>query len=92
MAKKKRSVKAVRRSSSKKSSVSKSSSFVSRLGIAKRNLFFFIALFILSYVLYNFSTSELFLTFFGILSVVVAFLVLAFLISIVVILLSGKKK
>jgi len=71
---------------------SNSFSVSNRIGIAKKNLVIFILLFFGSLILYNFSTAELFLTFFGILSIILGFLALAFLIAVAVLLVSGKKK
>ncbi|MBU2458786.1 MAG: hypothetical protein KKB29_00260 [Nanoarchaeota archaeon] len=82
----------VKRASVKRASAGKSSSLSTRFNVARKNFSLFLVLFIFSFTLYNFSTSELFLTFFGILSVILAFLALAFLIAFVVLFISNKKK
>jgi hypothetical protein len=58
---------------------------------ALRNLILFLILFIGSMVLYNVSSSSLFLNLFGILSIVLGFVSLAFLIVVIVLLLSKKR-
>ncbi len=64
-----------------------------RTDLAWKNFALFLVLFLLSFVLYNFTSSELLKNFFGILSVVLGFLAFAILIAFVVlvILKSGKK-
>jgi len=70
-----------------------------RTDIAWRNFVFFLIMFLVSFVFYNFSMNELFRNFFGILSIILGFLSFAFLISFIVLLLlksdkfgSGKAK
>ncbi len=60
-----------------------------RLGIAWKNLILFLILFVVSFVLYSASTSELFLNFFGVLSIITGFVFLAFLIIFIVLLIIG---
>jgi len=88
MAKKKRVVRKVKRSSSSKASASISK----RMKLAWRNLLLFLVLFLASYVLYSFSETNLFLTFFGILAMIFGFVSLAFFIAFVVLLISRNKK
>ncbi|MDP3987184.1 MAG: hypothetical protein Q8P81_03095 [Nanoarchaeota archaeon] len=88
MARKKRVVK----KSGVKSVAKKSASVSSRIGIAWRNLLLFLVLFIASYLLYSFSETNLFLTFFGLLSVIFGFVTFAFLIALVVLVLSRRGK
>jgi len=82
----------VKRVSVKRASAGKSVSLNTRFSIARKNFFLFLVLFIFSFALYNFSTSELFLTLFGILSIIFAFLALAFLIAFTVLFIVNKKK
>lgn len=65
-----------------------------RINLAWRNFILFLILFILSFVLYSFSSSSLFLNFFGVLSIILGFLAFAFLIALVVLLIlnAAKKK
>ena len=65
-----------------------------RTDIALKNFFLFLVIFIFSFVLYNFSSGDLFKNFFGILSLIFGFLSLAFLIAFIVlaILKSGSRK
>ncbi|GIU68278.1 MAG: hypothetical protein KatS3mg001_128 [Candidatus Pacearchaeota archaeon] len=64
-----------------------------RISFAWKNLALFLILFIISGIFYSVSTSELFINFFGLLSIIFGFLVLAFLISLILLLIikSGKK-
>ena len=95
MAAKKRS-KARRSSSSAKSKKTKSASgsVQKRFNLAWSNFTMFIILFLVSFLLYNFSTSSLLINFFGILSLILGVLAFAFLIALIVlgIARSGKRK
>jgi hypothetical protein len=62
-----------------------------RFDRALRNLILFLILFIASMVLYNVSSTSLFLNFFGILSIALGFVSLAFLIVVIVLLISKKR-
>jgi len=88
MAKKKRVVRKVKKSSSSKVSASIST----RMKLAWRNLLLFLILSVVSYMLYSVSQTNLFLTFFGILSIIFSFVTLAFFIAFVVLLISRNKK
>ena len=92
MAKKKRPI-----TNSKKADLKIKESFPlrERTDIALKNFFLFLVIFIFSFVLYNFSTGDLFKNFFGILSLIFGFLSLAFLIAFVVLAIlksSAKRK
>ena len=68
-------------------------SLKNKINISWRNFVIFLALFLVSFVLYNISSSSLFLNLFGLLSIIFGFLSLALLIVLVVFLIlkSGKK-
>ncbi len=55
-----------------------------RISVAWKNLTLFLILFILSFILYSFSSNSLLVTFFGILSIILGFLTFAFLIALIV--------
>ena len=63
-----------------------------RTDLAWRNFALFLLLFLLSFVLYNFTSSALFKNFFGILSVIFGFLALAILIAFIVLIILKKGK
>jgi hypothetical protein len=92
MARKKRIKKTGRRFRSK--TAKKVFSVRQRMNIAWRNFTFFLVIFLIFFVFYNFSINELFRNFFGILSVIFGFLVFALLISLIVLSLlkSGRKR
>jgi len=78
----------------KKESVNKKPSLLkNRSDLAWKNFILFLVLFLLSFILWTFSSSELLQNFFGILSVIFGFLTFAILIAfiVLVILKSGKK-
>lgn len=64
-----------------------------RIDLAWKNLILFLIIFILSFILYNFSSNDLLKNFFGVLSVIFVFLTFAFLIAfiVLVILRIGRK-
>jgi len=64
-----------------------------RIGLAWKNLLLFLIIFIISFVLYNFSSNDLLKNFFGVLAIIFGFLTFAFLIVFIVlaILRTGKK-
>ncbi len=78
----------------KRSKKKKGFPLIQRIDLAWKNFVVFIILFILSFVLYSASSSDLLINLFAILSIFLGFLALAFLIVFVVlsILKSGKKK
>ncbi|MBU2615990.1 MAG: hypothetical protein KKC19_02705 [Nanoarchaeota archaeon] len=90
MAKKKRVTK--KKGVSRKTVSHKSDSFPARIRIAWRNLVLFVILFLASYLLYTFSNTNLFSTFFGITSIILGFVSLSFLIALMVLLVSRSKK
>ena len=64
-----------------------------RINLAWKNLILFLMIFIFSFILYTFSSNDLLKNFFGVLSVIFAFLTFAFLIAfIVLIILRTEKK
>ncbi|MFH1311386.1 MAG: hypothetical protein ABIH65_03210 [Nanoarchaeota archaeon] len=78
----------------KKESVNKKPSLLrNRSDLAWKNFILFLVLFLLSFILWTFSSSELLQNFFGILSIILGFLAFAILIAfiVLVILKSGKK-
>lgn len=64
-----------------------------RVDLAWKNLLLFLIIFIISFILYSFSSNELLKNFFGVLSAIFGFLTFAFLIAFIVlaILKTGKK-
>jgi len=64
-----------------------------RIDLAWKNLLLFLIIFIISFILYSFSSNELLKNFFGVLSAIFGFLTFAFLIAFIVlaILKTGKK-
>ncbi len=69
------------------------SSVKKRIELAWKNLLFFAVLFVLSYVLYSVSSNPLLLNMFGILSIVLGVVAVAFLLSVLVLLfLKGMNK
>jgi len=74
-----------KRTKTKKLKSGKSLSVIrERISVAWKNLTLFLILFILSFVLYNLSSSSLLVNFFGILSIILGFLTFAFLIALIV--------
>lgn len=63
-----------------------------RIGIAWKNLVLFVILFLASYVLYTFSETVLFSTFFGIMSMIFGFVSVSFLIAFIVLISSRNKR
>ena len=55
-----------------------------RIGLAWKNLILFLIIFIISFVLYSFSSNDLLKNFFGVLSIIFGFLTFAFLIAFIV--------
>lgn len=84
MAKKKRKV--VSKGSKSSNSVEK------RIGLAWKNLILFAVLFVLSFIFYNISTSEIFVNFFAILSMILGVLAFAFLIVFLVLVVLRSEK
>lgn len=76
---------------SKKSS-KKAGAASRRINLAWRNFVTFLLIFIFSYVLYSFSTTELFQNFFGIFFIITGFMALAFLIVFFVLIVIKKSK
>ena len=77
----------------KSKTVKKSASLRYRIGLAWKNLLLFLIIFVVSFVLYSFSSNDLLKNFFGIISIIFGFLTFAFLIAFIVlaILRTGKK-
>jgi len=68
-------------------------SIVGRINMAQRNFILFLVLFVVFFVLNNFSTNLLFENFFGVLYIISGFISLAFLISLVILfIISGGRK
>jgi hypothetical protein len=63
-----------------------------RVGLAWRNLILFLIIFIFSFLLYSFSSSDLLKNFFGILSIIFGFLAFAFLIVFIVLFILKKAR
>ncbi len=63
-----------------------------RIGLAWKNLILFLIIFIVSFLFYNFSSSELLKNFFGILSIIFGFLTFAFLVVFIVLLILRKAR
>lgn len=55
-----------------------------RIDLAWKNLILFLIIFIISFVLYSFSSNDLLKNFFGVLSIIFGFLTFAFLIAFIV--------
>jgi len=81
-----------KKSVSRKAVSHKSYSFPARIRIAWRNLVLFVILFLTSYLLYTFSNTNLFSTFFGIMSIIFGFVSLSFLMALIVLLVSRNRK
>ncbi len=62
-----------------------------RIAIAWKNFLLFLVLFLVSFMLYNISTSALFLNLFGLLSILFAFISFALLIVLIVFLILKRK-
>ena len=77
---------------SRKTVSHKSDSFPARIRIAWRNLLLFIILFLASYLLYSFSNTTLFSTFFGIMAIIFGFVSLSFLMALMVLLISRTRR
>jgi len=76
-----------------KTAVKKPTRLRDRIGLAWKNLILFLIIFILSFILYSFSSNDLLKNFFGVLSVIFGFLAFAFLIVfIVLIILRTERK
>ncbi|MEX0920339.1 MAG: hypothetical protein WDZ69_02025 [Candidatus Pacearchaeota archaeon] len=88
----KKSVKKSSKSVAKKVSSNKVNSISRKLGVAWKNLILFLILFVASFVLYSASTSDLFISFFWVLSFITGFIFLAFLIAFIVLLIVGYSK
>jgi polyferredoxin len=76
----------------RKKSRDNASSIKRKKDVALKNFILFVILFILSFLLYSFSSSPLLVNFFGIVSIILGFLAVAFLIVIVVLALAKKGK
>lgn len=68
-------------------------SFRDRIHLAWKNLVLFLIIFIISFILYTFASNDLLKNFFGILAMIFGFLVFAFLIVFIVLIIlrTGKK-
>ena len=88
MARKKR----VTKKTSKTPAVETPISLPVRARIAWKNLLLFLVLFLASYVLYKFSETNLFIIFFGIMSVIFGFVAIAFLIAFIVLIITKSNK
>ena len=64
-----------------------------RISLAWKNIILFLIIFIVSFILYTFSSNDLLKNFFGVLSIIFGFLTFAFLIAfIVLVILRASKK
>lgn len=89
MARKKRT--GIKRTTTK--SVKRPISLKDRINLAWKNLLLFLIIFIISFVLYTFSSNDLLKNFFGVLSIIFGFLTFALLIAfIVLVILKTEKK